>query len=532
MTVARDPVDDDELVRGSIKTRLLHVWQHGKPLITMLVVLGISFCALWQDQKHIRSLQLQGQQGVPVLSEDEEGMVRSAVPMQVVPQLSDISSSSSRHLAAQTIPENSQPLRQVPVAKLELAEQLQEQTKGEDGCGIRPVGDVTTARKSVTWSNYSNSSRQEIDYLMRVHGCVKNFPRTYATKYFPKNGNGDRPWETLLCDLKITHDLFKATLQEHNNILFLGDSVLRQQYFTFVCMLDPEATEDRFVKFHNGGSDTPEFSFVHHHSSSAVNAASTTTVHYAAFGPKFAHRMRHLYEFALPWAIGNYTQQDAIVVDASRHFPSSRFQLYDKILSHLKEQSTKTKASFYYMEPTPEEWPTSNGLYFGGCYLTCECHALDDAKLKGRATPYDPHVNLTDPKVEGKEPVPKYDDFVPFYPNTARLFTTEMDPADRSCLPDCTPADWRVQLVRSKLIGNQTTTHNNNNNNNNNNFHLVPTYWQLVGKPHHSSAWASKDCTHRSLDAIVMMNEQLIRTMRRNIVISTSRTGGQASEKQ
>ena len=54
---------------------------------------------------------------------------------------------------------------------------------------------------------------------------------------------------------------------------------------------------------------------------------------------------------------------------------------------------------------------------------------------------------------------------------------------------------WRMDLVRAIL---DETDHN---------LTLVPLFWQMHAK--------RADCTHKSLDAVMMMNEQLIRSMRK-----------------
>jgi len=403
----------------------------------------------------------------------------------------------------------------------------------EDGCGLLEAKDMSTLQQrqtAVNWAPYNSTSglvsEEERTYFAKVYECARQFPHSYFetmdTKDFYLTKDKTR-MDKLLCNMKITHDRVLDTLQQHRHILFVGDSILRQQYFAFVCMLDPNATQGSFATFYDGTGESANFEYVYNHSSTKTStgttdtANATTTLHYAAFGPQYNHRMEHLYETAFPYAVGNYSAADAIVTDASRHFHSGDVHLFHSILKYMQDSATARPASFYYMEPTPEEYPTSNGIYSGPCWENCTCQVHNDLTLKGRATPIDNYR-----KHGEKLGAPKFEDFIQLYPdqNWTHSFTTDVNDTDMSCLPDCVPADWRVRLVRSKMLGNSsqhmppTTT-----------FQLVPTFWQLVGRNHHSSASVHQDCTHRSLDAIMMMNEQLVRSMiRRKMTAATTTT--------
>jgi len=43
----------------------------------------------------------------------------------------------------------------------------------------------------------------------------------------------------LSCDVSVTTELLQSVVQKHSRILFVGDSVLRQQYLFLLCMIDP-----------------------------------------------------------------------------------------------------------------------------------------------------------------------------------------------------------------------------------------------------------------------------------------------------
>ena len=49
-----------------------------------------------------------------------------------------------------------------------------------------------------------------------------------------------------------------------------------------------------------------------------------------------------------------------------------------------------------------------------------------------------------------------------------------------------------------------------------NSVSIVPVFWQLHAKGLPSGRKAIGDCTHKSLDAVLLMNEQLARSMQKS----------------
>jgi hypothetical protein len=135
--------------------------------------------------------------------------------------------------------------------------------------------------------------------------------------------------------------------------------------------------------------------------------------------------------------------------------------------------STQAMASVFYMEPAMEDWPTSNGLYTKQCMKRCRCEYVDKMRLMGRGNYSHPSNNRT-ADFSFKLPTPTDDWLLRLYPKVT--FATNTD----DCLPDCLPATWRMDLARAILD---------------------------------SSRLPVGDCVHKSLDAIMMMNEQLSRSM-------------------
>jgi len=105
----------------------------------------------------------------------------------------------------------------------------------DDGCKL------TSHSKNVHWTTTNNkgednnvSSSAEQMHIRRVHQCATRFSFTYVEK--PSDADW---WPSLSCDITVTTELLQSVVQKHNRILFVGDSVLRQQYLFLLCMIDP-----------------------------------------------------------------------------------------------------------------------------------------------------------------------------------------------------------------------------------------------------------------------------------------------------
>ena len=140
----------------------------------------------------------------------------------------------------------------------------------------------------------------------------------------------------------------------------------------------------------------------------------------------------------------------------------------------------------------------------------CRCEFVDSLRLIGRGNYSHPSANWsTDFSFKLPTP-PDVDDWLlRLYPNSTYDIQTE------ECLPDCLPATWRMDLVRAIL---EETDHN---------LTLVHLFWQMHAKRAPSGRMPVGDCTHKSLDTVMMMNEQLIRSMRKDVRLShlTERDG-------
>ena len=141
--------------------------------------------------------------------------------------------------------------------------------------------------------------------------------------------------------------------------------------------------------------------------------------------------------------------------------------------------STQAMASVFYMEPTNDDWPTSNGLYTKQCMGRCRCEYVDKLRLMGRGNYSHPSINRT-ADFSFKLPTPTDDWLLRLYPNGTYATNTE------DCLPDCLPATWRMDLARAII---DETEHN---------LTMVPLFWQLHAKRAPSSRLPVGDCVHKS----------------------------------
>jgi hypothetical protein len=378
-----------------------------------------------------------------------------------------------------------------------------------DGCGI--IQDDST----VTWSNLSSNEIKFYDTVkscaLRIaNGSLKNWEKTDTSKL-----------KMLRCDRNITETvMFQSSIKEYETVWFIGDSVLCQQFFALICTVDPSVTWDQ-ITGENEEPDTIGFEWIYNHSH-----GRTTKFVFSKFGILWQNLEHNLYVDAFPKAIASLNDKSAIVLDAAVHYSSVKGPLLEKALDFMSDlsssaasSSNSTAASVFFMEPIPEEWPTSNGIYsyfFGG--KTCE--ALTPERILGRGNISNILANPSQMRKRKRAGASTLvllrslsEFFGRLYPDLAFLNDTD------SCIPDCLPATWRVDLVRSKLLLKSSSSNSSTTTitmTPREDIILVPVWWQLVGKksPSGRSMPDEKgDCTHKSLEAGMMMNQQLMRSM-------------------
>jgi len=75
------------------------------------------------------------------------------------------------------------------------------------------------------------------------------------------------------------------------------------------------------------------------------------------------------------------------VVNANSHYHAFCLQLLINDIQFVAQQTTRTNASVYLMEPSPKEWPTANSFFINKCEFKCHCEAMTAEHLLGHV-PY------------------------------------------------------------------------------------------------------------------------------------------------
>lgn len=349
----------------------------------------------------------------------------------------------------------------------------------DDGCGVRSSELGTSG---ISWAPYDSDQQ---NFLLRYSACMDNV-----------DGGGHRGhqyvdtqlWKQLQCQRPVD---VAATVQSFENLFFVGDSVMRQMFFGLLCVLDQNVTFAKVLD--NPRSQLPK----EYYEYTLEHEQGTTVISYDQFGYLFKedpYRFDVLTKGAFHEIIQNSTANDAIVVNGAAHYSVSGARYLKETLDIYSSRAQETEATMYYVEAHAEEWPTSNGLWFNRCSDDdgdCACESIDNERLAGRGAlsgnvSYEGFIDVEGP--------PDKTIFEPLYPDTYASISEASN-----CVPNCAPASWRSLLARNALKDSPQVN-------------IVPIFWQLVaaGFP---TGKNNGDCTHKSKNALLEMDFQLIRTM-------------------
>lgn len=311
----------------------------------------------------------------------------------------------------------------------------------------------------------------ELDFLQQIHECMQHLQMMEPQIHqYPPQFEAKIPM--LTCDEEIgvmnQLEFVQSTIKTYQRIWFVGDSILYQQFNSLRCMFNPSSRllMNPLYRFDHSSNSTSILDQDYEgqpHSPHDLNQSdhSSTTIKYVSWGWIFDHAEAPLYKTPFPSILQKATMNDAIILDGGAHYDHTRMHLMENALKYIAQQSLETNATVYYIEPTPEEWNTSNGMY---------------GRIKGNGC-----VKLTKEQLLGQEENTK----------------------GGSKLP---PATWRSDLARLIFA---------NAKNNNHKVNFVPTFWQLVATNQTSNRHEA-DCTHKSLSAVYLMNLQLMRAVMDN----------------
>lgn len=349
-----------------------------------------------------------------------------------------------------------------------------------DGCGR------INNRNSSTWRNLQQS---EVLDTTQVQVCLKRIGRfKHATALSKK---------VLNCSTPINFETIRSTLSRYDKVWLHGDSIMEQTFYTLACIMNFSISElpteaelggpnkmRWTVNLAQQGRLIEKFTFTH--------AQGQTEFRFSRYGIMWGLQ-DNLYKYDFPFAVQNLTSKDIILTTgASSHYAASQASQYEKALEFISSQSKLSNAPIYLLEPTPEEWPTSNGMYTQSCIFRCGCETLSEKRMTGHGK-FTTRDEAKDKQYTMKLGKPETEFFKRLYPNMTEL-------AYGNCIPNCLPNSWRTDIVRKWE-------------NDSGKVHLIPIYWQLASIQNGNTGRGHGDCTHRNLYATELMVSQWVRTI-------------------
>jgi len=368
------------------------------------------------------------------------------------------------------------------------------------------------------WKQYDS---QQTSYMKEVETCVLRF-EMWKGHWSMKGGTQKIDTTLGMLDCQEEYGDIQQSLRnwakQYRRIWFVGNSVLGQQFDVLQCMLDPQATLNRtelsrfFIYDHASDAinrstiveaDETEQAYLYTHENSSKflhneSSPSSTSFERVHHGYLFDEQEKTLYETAFPTIIKLATSNDAIVMNAGAHYDHTRMEPMENTLRLIAKESHQTNASIFFIEPIPENWKTSNGMYGGwprGHKYTGGCHQLNEAQING------------EDDIDGVFKMPPLSELSNASMNVyTKLYPELSKTTSNSRLTEIAPkASWRCDLTRS-IFGRGSSISKDDK------VKLIPIFWQLVVSNVTSNVHEG-DCTHRSLSAIVNMNIQMVRHM-------------------
>lgn len=361
-------------------------------------------------------------------------------------------------------------------------------TISNDGCGR------INNRNSSTWRNLTQF---EIDESTAVQICLKRLgtyhPHDKYATAISKIG--------LNCSTPVNVEILRSTLSRYETVWLHGDSVMEQTFYTLACMMNSSITglpteadlggpkKMRWtVNLGGQGRLIEKFTYTH--------AQGRTEFRFSRYGIKWGLQ-DNLYKYDFPFAVRTLTSKDIIfTTGASSHYAAGQASQFEKALEFISSQSKLANATIYLLEPTPEEWPTTNGMWTKSCIFRCGCKALTEERLLGHGKFITKDI-AKDKQYTDTVGKPETEFFHRLYPN---MNTSKLAGGD--CIPNCLPNSWRTDFVR-KWEKNITSDK----------LHIVPIYWQLASIKNGHTGRGHGDCTHRNLYATELMLFQLVRSI-------------------
>ena len=306
---------------------------------------------------------------------------------------------------------------------------------------------------------WTANTKEENDIFWKVMKCQK---RLYTRRQEQWHVETRPTPSSLRCGDSIMDD-FENIIASYDTIVYIGDSITRQQFFTMVCLLD-SSLEPEHIQIPN---DNSNYNWRHNASNTSILYREQLTIIHS--DPTF---LRHTQAKSTPKELTIFNL-GAHYGHSFRNPPLTRSQLQEAAQA-IAERSNGTNATMFWVETVDFQWPTANGEYVQRCW-ECKCEALTPDRILG-------HGKLNIPKRYIEEAL-----------NQSR---------STDCIPNCKTANWRNDLTNSVLQSHPGSK-----------VSIIPVWKQLVssGFPH---ARVDGDCTHKSTDALIAVVQQTLRGMK------------------
>jgi hypothetical protein len=345
-----------------------------------------------------------------------------------------------------------------------------------DGCGL-----VTNSERT-QWRTYN---AEDWELYNRVEQCIHWYDKgAYLSDYNSTN------FRRLVCRQNIDVATILSTLQKYHTIYLLGDSVLQQQFIALMCTIDPlHENVDPIGKLDVHVKDWYFYNYSHPH--------GLTQFKFFKVGLLFDMEQTAFFETHFPASINASPANDAIVLHVGAHYRSGNAHYMMAALKYMSIRSFDSPAPIFLVEPNIEEWHTRNGLFASTPFENhSDCRPLTKERMRGRG-----HINA-DLAFNWRDAVDPLSStvFHYLYPDVA--YASLLGNATYKCYPDCTPQQWRLDLVRRQVVAS--------------NIHIVPVWWQVASlNLKHGIITARKpgDCIHKDISTLISLNDQLVRTM-------------------
>ena len=307
---------------------------------------------------------------------------------------------------------------------------------------------------SCEWSNISASNS---NYYRKITSCMIATDHHFI--YSTENGGyGQWSCKNTLQEVELNDGIGeKLSFGVAHAIVFLGDSIMRQQYFSFLCVLGIQRNVTN-----ESTSGAAELAVVWRNLTirfvpsglgnvwgRAISFSEAVEKELKSLGPSdivIANLGIHINDLYSPAAKETYNQLIENVVG---------------VIRRLRETLGNDMPKFYWRESTPQNHPTTNGLWSSECHMRCKCVPLTNNMLLG-----------IDDMSSGKN-------------HTA-------------CVPNCLPNNFRNIIANKKMLLNDIA--------------IIKVYDVLAstkGNVHVSLV----DCTHMRLSTLAFMNQRLIQAL-------------------